>query len=209
MNRLKKGCIIVIAAVMAAAIMLFVMLSLFITGFAWAFTIADMKYHASIDETHDIEMFRSEAYLKYNGGPDAKKFFDEYAIFKDYKDAGFHYKDGDKMISTLNHCTAFVLDIYYEEMPDEILESYNLNLDFHHYQRPFSIYKIDSEKDIYTKNSAFVMMDPQHKTVRYVFICKYSSIDSNDVKENLKHVLPELNWNVNEEDWMFNYSDLK
>ena len=166
----------------------------------------DKIYHLNIDETHDSESYFSESYLKYNGGKEAKEFFDEYVYNGDYKDIAFHYKDGDKMISTLNYCTAFVLDIYYEDIPQNIIGSYASSS--HYYIAPFSIYKIDRNDDIYDDNSAFIMFDGPHKTVRYVFICKYSSIRSDNVNESLNNVFFDLRWNYNKEDWIFDYSDI-
>lgn len=172
------------------------------------FTAIGDAYNSTIDETDDIDIYSSKKYTEYNGGNEAEVFFDEYAIVNEYQDAQFHYKDGKKIISTRSYCTAFVLDIYYEQFPEEIWETpgLNLNFDYHYYNKPFSIYKIDSEKDIYNDNSAFVMIDTQHKTIRYVFVYD-SSVTPNEVDETLSHIF-ELNWNDNIEDWIFDYSDI-
>ncbi len=203
---MKVGKSILIVSGILVSLLALIVIGVFFTGFI--FTAIGDTYNSNIDETDDIDIFLTKKYTEYNGGNEAEVFFDEYAIVNEYQDAQFHYKDGKKIISTRSYCTAFVLDIYYEQFPEEIWETpgLNLNSDYHYYNKPFSIYKIDSEKDIYNDNSAFVMIDTQHKTIRYVFVYD-SSVTPNEVDETLSHIF-ELNWNDNMEDWIFDYSDI-
>ena len=175
-------------------------------------------HNRNIDKTHSTTVFWEQTYTSYNGGMDAKAFFDEYAHFDNCKDIAFNYIDGEKYIGLYNHCTVFALDVYYDDVDflkisDTILtkligqtaKEYFITFDGKR-NVPFSGYKVERSESIYEENNASILFDPRYNTIRYVFFCNDNGTAGDAMYATIRTL--RLNENQSEEDWVFDYSDI-
>ena len=175
-------------------------------------------YNINIKKSDSVDDFFSEAYVLYNGGEDAKAFFDEYVNLEGYRDIHFHYVDGEKVIALYNFFTVFVVDVYYEneqffEVSNSLLQSnvgVNAEIYFSEYDGKHKIafdgFKVKKTDENYKSNTAAVMFDPRYYTIRYAFLVNEVG-SAYDVKDCIIRSL-DVNFNHNKEDWIFDYSDL-
>jgi hypothetical protein len=174
--------------------------------------------NANIKKTHDVNDFHTGNYVEYNGGEEAKQFFDEYANLDAYRNIDFHYYDGDKVITIYDAwCkTMFALDVWYEEdvffeTVDEILkDTHKTTLSDNNYKDDgFQCYIITREDDLYVNNYAAFFIDVKLHTIRYFFLYNVP----HDPKEvaNLRMYTDftmSMPWNGKPSDWIFDYSDI-
>lgn len=175
-------------------------------------------YNINIEKSDCVDDLFSKNYVSYNGGEDAQLFFEEYLNLEGYKDVKFHYMDGEKIIALYNFFTVFVVDVYYEneqffELSNTLIqhnEGVSAEAYFNEYDGlhkiAFSGFKIKKSDTIYQNNTAAIMFDPRYYTIRYAFLVnEVGSVF--DVQDSIVRSL-DLNFNVDENDWVFDYSDL-
>ena len=182
--------------------------------FSYRYIEYSVKTHNSnIQKVDDIESFFDNSYSEYNGGEKAKEFFDSYVYLNEYKDIAFNYIDAEKYISFLRtpH-TAFIVDVYYEEdvfyeIAEKILPDTNAETISEMTTRNFDVSIITLDKELYRENTACVMFDLEYNTIRYAFIYKLPVV-ATDVRAlgAIELSLPDLHWNSNESDWIFDYN---
>lgn len=171
-------------------------------------------WNTCVRKTHNVNDFLTEKYVKYNGGTEAKHFFNEYVNLEEYKDIAFHYCDGDRLITIDTRCkTMFILDVWYEddiffETVNKILKDTKTpTLDHNNYECDgfYVGYFVTKADDLYVENSAEFMIDVKHNTIRYCFI--YDASYHYDVAGSINStfVIP---WNYTPNDWAFDYSEI-
>lgn len=175
-------------------------------------------WNANIKKTHDVNDFHTGNYVEYNGGEEAKQFFDEYANLDAYRDIDFHYYDGDKVITIYDAwCkTMFALDVWYEEdvffeTVDEILkDTHKTTLSDNNYKDDgFQCYIITREDDLYVNNYAAFFIDVKLHTIRYFFLYNVPH-EPKEVTHLYMYTdfTMDMPWNHRQSDWIFDYSDI-
>lgn len=196
-------------------------IALILIGFAILYLLISFPialHNSKIDKTHSATAFLEQTYTSYNGGIEAKVFFDEYAYVDNYKDIAFNYVDGEKYIGLYNHFTVFALDVYYDEIDfleisDTILseitgqtaKEFFITFDGKR-NVAFSGCKVEKGESVYEGNNASILFDPRYNTIRYVFFCNDSGT-ADDARYATIRTL-NLKENKNKDDWIFDYSDI-
>jgi len=171
-------------------------------------------WNSCVRVTHNADDFLTEKYVKYNGGKEAKQFFDEYVNIEDCKDIAFHYCDGDRLITIDGRCqTIFIVDAWYEEdifheTVNEILKDTKTPaLDPANYTCDgfYVSYDVTKEDNLYVENSAEFMIDVKHNTIRYCFL--YDEPYYYDIAGSITATF-HVPWNYSPNDWVFDYSEI-
>lgn len=176
-------------------------------------------WNACIKETHNAQDFLNGNYQSFNGGEEAKRFFDEYAYTQKYKDIAFHYYDGNKQISFYYAWvkTIFVLDVWYEEdiffnVVDEILADTDSKILYpqnYEYDGFYNAYTITKNDNLYVDNYAAFYIDVNHHTIRYFFVYDIphdpGAVTDLGMYSDFTISIP---WNRGPDNMVFDYSDI-
>ena len=131
-------------------------------------------------EVNNADVFMDGSYTQYDGGEEAKAFFDKYVNLDGHKDFSFKYRyvrrTYGKKGMYLTYASGFVVDVYYEEsdfysiahsiIPDTD-EDIKYTNDLEVVGGFFKITQITNE-DLPENSLCSVMFDKQHHTIRYV-----------------------------------------
>ena len=141
-------------------------------------TVFPYAWNACIRETNDVEDYLDGSYIKFNGGEEAKHFFEEYARTDSYKDIGFNYRDAGKLIELYKYKTAFALDVYYEaEDFDRIFDAIVFDTDIQESYCSFGeilVYNLIKNEPLYLENSAMFFIDKDNHRIIYALLLNHS-----------------------------------
>ncbi|MBE6531811.1 MAG: hypothetical protein E7679_06995 [Ruminococcaceae bacterium] len=172
-------------------------------------------YRYKIRTVTNTKVYLTQKYVKYNYGKDAEVFFNDYAYTENYKDIAFHYCDAEKIISLYNTWTVFVLDVYYDKAEfDNVLDKLTFKINRNEPDSTtggFLVYSVKDEDDVYKNNSAFVLIDSERNTVRYVLVCDHNDASPYKLYRYVDWTFNDIKWNhddsaVSHDDWIFDYS---
>lgn len=144
--------------------------------------------NSTYKRTDSKDDFLNNNYVQYNGGKEARIFFEEFADVEGNKVISFKYRDKDKAITlkSATH-TVFALDIKYSsenyyhhknniwkdtDMPNinEIMNYYN----------SFLLTTVMLDKDVYKNNYCGIFFNDNDYIIRYIF---FYDVKRDDVKE--------------------------
>ena len=198
-----------------------------------------IKPNLNSDDVDDVTVFLDGTYAEYVGGQDAKAFFDKYVRADSYKDIAFHYHYSDHILTKTNgillNPSIFAVDIYHYnddffEIAYDIMPLTNMaNRSYSEYLSPndgnFLVTRVIDE-NLNQDNLYSVMMDDEHRTIRYVVIIGFYNEnlrsddeplspgdDDDEIRDITQALLPQLKWNTKSPynsndpyDWIFDYS---
>lgn len=153
-------------------------------------------------------LYLDKTYIDFYGGKEAAHFFEEYITSSNYLAINFHYSDeGRTIFPFMKSYTAFVLDLYLtdDEFNQIVQDFSSVGNDPKPINNNFVFVKIDGQDKLYKDNFAAIGWDANHNTVRYVFVCNVENGNVYNVQTPYLRFY-DLNWNDNENDYIFDYS---
>ena len=154
--------------------------------------------------------YLDKTYVDFYGGKEAMSFFEKYIMSKEYLAIDFYYSDeGRMMFPLMKSYTAFIVDIYFKEevFNDFIQNILNKGYESVALKNSFDFVKIEDKDKLYEDNFAAIGWDTSHNSVRYVFVCDVKNGKVYNV-QSLYLRFYDLNWNDNENDYIFDYSEI-